>query len=88
MSRITIRYCPQCRWLARAAWYAQELLGTFEAELEEVALSPAPPGVFVITLDGEAVMDRQIDGFLPAKDLKQRVRDRVAPTRDLGHVDA
>lgn len=88
MARITIRYCPQCRWLARAAWYAQELLGTFEAELTEVALCPAPAGVFEIALDGTAVMDRKADGFLPAKALKQRVRDRIAPTRDLGHVDA
>lgn len=88
MARITIRYCPQCRWLARAAWYAQELLGTFEADLAEVALCPAPAGVFAIAVDDAVVMDRKVDGFLPAKDLKQRVRDRIAPQRDLGHVDA
>lgn len=88
MPRITIRYCPQCRWLARAAWYAQELLGTFEAELSEVALCPAPAGVFTIAVDAVVVMDRAQEGFLTAKDLKQLVRDRIAPSRDLGHVDA
>ena len=37
--RLEIRYCTQCRWLLRAAWTAQELLTTFEAELGEVALA-------------------------------------------------
>jgi uncharacterized protein YcaQ len=31
--RVQIHYCTQCRWLLRAAWYAQELLTTFETEL-------------------------------------------------------
>lgn len=31
--RLEIEYCTQCRWLLRAAWMAQELLTTFEAEL-------------------------------------------------------
>ncbi len=38
--RLEIEYCTQCRWLLRAAWTAQELLTTFEKELEEVALIP------------------------------------------------
>ena len=36
--RVEIEYCTQCRWLPRAAWLAQELLGTFELEVGEVAL--------------------------------------------------
>ena len=40
---ITIEYCPKCNWLARAAWMSQELLTTFNEELEghvcEVALA-------------------------------------------------
>ena len=38
--RIEIEFCTQCRWLLRAAWLAQELLTTFEAEIGEVALIP------------------------------------------------
>ena len=44
--RIEIEYCTRCRWLLRAAWMAQELLSTFEAELGEVALIPGGSGVF------------------------------------------
>ena len=85
--RIEIEYCPRCRWLTRAAWYAQELLGTFEDGLGEVALVPAGAGVFRIVLDGEVLVDRADEGFPEAKIVKQRVRDRIAPTRDLGHAD-
>ena len=38
-ARVEIEYCTQCRWLMRAAWMAQELLTTFEAEIGEVALA-------------------------------------------------
>jgi len=85
--RVEIRYCPRCRWLLRAAWYAQELLSTFEDVLGEVALLPAGSGVFTIVVDGEQLMDRAVDGFLDAKEVKRRLRDRVAPDRPLGHID-
>ena len=85
---VTIQYCPRCKWLARAAWYAQELLTTFEDVLIEVALRPAEAGVFVISVGETVVMDRAADGFIEAKLLKQLIRDIVAPTHDLGHADA
>ena len=53
-ARGEIEYCTQCRWLLQAAWMAQELLTTFEAEIKE---------------------------------LKQAVRDVVAPRKSLGHAD-
>ena len=86
---IEIVYCTRCRWLLRAAWMAQELLGTFEAELGGVTLTPnAEGGVFEVRLAGEAVFSRARAGRFPEiKELKQLVRDRVAPGRDLGHVD-
>ncbi|MRH91092.1 SelT/SelW/SelH family protein [Nocardia sp. SYP-A9097] len=88
MSRVAIEYCTQCRWLLRASWMAQELLTTFEAELSEVALVPGEGGVFRIAVDGEQIWDRKADGGFPdIAILKQRVRDRVAPGRSLGHVD-
>ena len=86
--RLTIVYCAQCRWLLRAAWMAQELLTTFEAELEEAALRPGTGGVFEVQLDGETVWSRQAQGRFPEiKELKRLVRDRIAPGKDLGHSD-
>ncbi|MGB3373156.1 MAG: SelT/SelW/SelH family protein [Rhodococcus sp. (in: high G+C Gram-positive bacteria)] len=87
-NRITIEYCTQCQWLLRAGWMAQELLNTFGQELSEVALIPGTGGVFRIEVDGEMIWDRkQRGGFPEITVLKQLVRDRVAPERDLGHVD-
>lgn len=85
--RIEIEYCTQCRWLLRAAWTAQELLTTFDQELGEVALVPGTGGVFLVRLDGEIVWNRGREGFPDIAELKQRVRDRIAPDRDLGHSD-
>lgn len=86
--RVVIRYCTQCRWLLRAGWMAQELLSTFGEDLGEVALAPARGGVFEIACDGTLIWERERDGGFPdAKALKQRVRDRIDPGRDLGHAD-
>lgn len=86
--RIAIQYCTQCQWLLRAAWMAQELLSTFSTDLGEVALVPGTGGVFRIHYDDHLLWDRQTDGGFPdAKTLKQRVRDRMDPGRDLGHID-
>jgi selenoprotein W-related protein len=86
--RIAITYCTQCNWLLRAGWMAQELLQTFGQDIGEVALVPGTGGHFEITLDGETIWERKRDGGFPeAKVLKQIVRDRVWPERDLGHVD-
>jgi selenoprotein W-related protein len=86
--RLEIAYCRQCRWLLRAAWLAQELLTSFEAELGEVALVPGTGGVFEVRLDGEVLFSRASEGRFPeARELKQKVRDRVAPGRELGHSE-
>jgi selenoprotein W-related protein len=86
--RLEIEYCTQCRWLLRAGWTAQELLTTFTAELGEVALIPGSGGVFDVRVDGETVWSRQEQGGFPdLPELKRLVRDRVAPSRHLGHTD-
>ncbi|MBK7541809.1 MAG: SelT/SelW/SelH family protein [Candidatus Competibacteraceae bacterium] len=87
--RVSITYCTQCRWLLRAAWLAQELLTTFEDELGEVALRPGTGGVFEIRLADERVIwSRKQEGRFPeAKEVKQRLRDLIAPERSLGHSD-
>ncbi|KAI2642532.1 Rdx family-domain-containing protein [Xylaria nigripes] len=50
LPRITIRFCTQCKWMLRAAYFAQELLSTFSVALGEVALQPATGGVFVVEI--------------------------------------
>ena len=86
--RVSITYCTQCRWLLRAAWLAQELLTTFEQELGEVALRPGTGGVFEIQVGDELIWSRKQEGRFPeVKEVKQRVRDRIAPERNLGHSD-
>ncbi|MEZ5888485.1 MAG: SelT/SelW/SelH family protein [Paracoccaceae bacterium] len=83
-----IRYCTQCNWLLRSGWMAQELLSTFGTDLGAVTLVPGTGGIFEIWLDGELLWERKRDGGFPdVKALKQRVRDRIAPDRDLGHLD-
>ncbi|RMH09682.1 MAG: SelT/SelW/SelH family protein [Nitrospirae bacterium] len=86
--RVEIEYCTQCRWLLRAAWMAQELLMTFESELGEVALIPGAGGVFEVRVQGHTIWSRVQQGRFPeAKELKQLIRDRVAPNKNLGHSD-
>jgi len=85
---ITFTYCTQCNWMLRTAWMAQELLQSFGQDIGSVTLVPATGGIFQITLDGDLIWDRKRDGGFPdSKALKQMVRDRVWPERDLGHVD-
>lgn len=86
--RVEIVYCRQCRWLMRAAWMAQELLTAFEEDLGEVALIPGTGGIFEVRVGDRVVWSRAVEGGFPEiKVLKQRVRDQVAPGRDLGHAD-
>jgi selenoprotein W-related protein len=87
--RVEIEYCIGCKWLLRAAWLAQELLTTFEQDLSEVALIPGQTGgIFEIRIGGRSIWSRKERGHFPeAKELKQLVRDIVAPGRELGHVD-
>ena len=86
--RVEVEYCTRCRWLLRAAWTAQELLVTFEDDLGGVMLVPGTGGVFEVRLDGETLWSRKAEGRFPElKELKQRLRDRIAPERSLGHSD-
>ncbi|KAI0486651.1 hypothetical protein F4859DRAFT_309044 [Xylaria cf. heliscus] len=50
LPRVTIRFCTQCKWMLRAAYFAQELLSTFSTSLGEVALQPATGGIFVVEI--------------------------------------
>src|SRR5262245_10922741 len=87
---IEITYCRLGGWGLRATWMAQELLTTFAEELGSVTLTPdATGGVFEVRVDDELVWSRKEQGRFPEiRELKQLVRDRVAPGRSLGHSDA
>ena len=89
LNQIEIRYCTQCSWLLRAAWYGQELLTTFSDELDGgLTLLPGTGGIFEIRANGKTIWSRSKDGGFPEiAELKRRVRDEVAPGRELGHLD-
>ncbi len=68
---------------------AQELLTTFSDDLLSVTLKPSETGGhYSISIDDILVFDREKEGRFPEiKELKQLVRDRVAPGKDLGHTE-
>lgn len=87
-NHIQIHYCTRCRWLLRSAWMAQELLTTFDGEIAALTLQPGTGGVFEVHANGRLVWSRKAEGRFPEiTELKQRVRDVIAPERDLGHAD-
>ena len=86
--RVEIEYCSQCRFILRASWMAQELLTTFADELGEVALIPGTGGIFEVRLNGERLWNKkQVGRFPEPKEIKQLIRDRIAPQKNLGHSD-
>ena len=86
---IEIFYCAKCKWLARAAWLAQEILTTFENELESVAIKPGSTGQFDVVVNNQVVFSRNRDKSSPEpKQIKQMVRDIVCPGKSLGHIDS
>ncbi|KXL47353.1 hypothetical protein M433DRAFT_164825 [Acidomyces richmondensis BFW] len=95
--RIAIRYCTQCRWMLRAAYFSQELLSTFGTSIGEIALLPTTGGTFTVHLcyrdsAGETrqvvLWDRKVEGGFPeTKILKQRLRNHIDPGKSLGHSD-
>ena len=85
---VRITYCTQCNWLLRSAWMAQELLSTFVAEVGEVSLRPGIGGIFEVHVDEVLIWSWAEQGRFPdIKELKQLVRDRIAPEKSLGHSD-
>ena len=81
---IEITYCRLCGWGLRAGWMAQELLTTFAEELTPDGTG----GVFEVRIDDEVIWSRKERGRFPEiKEIKQLIRDRVAPGRSLGHTD-
>ena len=85
---VRITYCAGCKWMLRSAWMAQELLSTFEEELNELTLIPGTGGIFEIHVNGKRIWSRkEHQGFPDIRELKQLVRNEVSPDRSLGHTD-
>ncbi|MFK0572221.1 SelT/SelW/SelH family protein [Endozoicomonas sp.] len=85
---IVIEYCSQCQWLLRSAWLAQELLSTFSTDIGELRLKPGTGGIFIIKVNGKEIWERKKNGGFPQpREIKQKVRDIIAPEKDLGHND-
>ncbi|MAB52828.1 MULTISPECIES: SelT/SelW/SelH family protein [Marinobacter] len=85
---VRITYCTGCKWMLRSAWIAQELLSTFEEELNELTLIPGTGGIFEIHVNGKRIWSRkEQQGFPDIRELKQLVRNEVSPDRSLGHTD-
>ena len=87
-NKITIHYCAQCRFILRATWLAQELLMTFPEEIQELALRPGSNGVFEVWINESLIHSKKDMGNFPeSKELKQMIRDVIAPDKYLGHSD-
>lgn len=87
-NHVEIEYCTLCRWLLRSTWMAQELLTTFDGDIDSLTLKPSTGGVFEVRANGKTAWSRKAEGRFPEiTELKQRVRDLIVPDRDLGHSD-
>lgn len=87
-NKVSIKYCSKCRWLLRSSWMAQELLSTFEEEIDELSLLPNTGGTFEVLVNDQLIWSRkEMGGFPEIPKLKQLVRDIIAPERDLGCID-
>lgn len=74
--------------MMRAHWMSQELLTTFSEELDEVTLRQGTGGIFDIYANDTLIFSRKEMGRFPEiTELKQLVRDHIAPDKSLGHSD-
>ncbi len=70
---------------------AQELLTTFDGMVDELTLKPGSGGIFEVWVNDTRIWSRkeQGGGFPDIKQLKQLVRDQIAPPEHSlgGHSD-
>ncbi|KAK5990047.1 hypothetical protein PT974_08310 [Cladobotryum mycophilum] len=90
LPRVTIQFCTQCKWMLRAAYFAQELLSTFSLSLGEVALQPSTGGTFIVTIhtlsspDGDDALSSSSSPTTTSKILWDRKTDGGFPeTKEL-----
>ena len=72
----------------RATWMMQELFVTFQEEVLEITLRQVTGGNFNVYANGNLLYSRKAKGRFPEiTELKQLVRDHIAPDKSLGHSD-
>ena len=72
----------------RAAWMAQEIINTYNSDIQSVNLVPGEDGTFEIFCDEQAIFLRHEEGkFIEIKEIKMRIRNFIDPERSLGHID-
>ena len=85
---INIYFCTKCGWLMRASWLSQEFINTFSSDISSVNLVPDRNGKFEIRCSDILIFSRKKEGkFIDLKLMKQRIRDIVNPSMNLGHSD-
>ena len=76
-----IEYCVPCGYANLAAWMTSELFQAAGPALA-ISLKPGAAGAFKITVDGEVMWDKKVQGKSPdimeAKDIKAKVAQKLA----------
>ncbi|KAI9789870.1 MAG: hypothetical protein M1835_001379 [Candelina submexicana] len=76
LPRVTVNFCVQCKWMLRAAYFAQELLSTFSTGLGEVALVPGTGGIFTVEITHETSTTTAANGEITTHWRNQILWDR------------
>ncbi len=76
MTTVEIEYCVPCGHRDHALATADDLLGAFETEVDDVRLVPGDGGIFEVRADGDVVYDKSEGGSDPAA-IEAAVRERV-----------
>ncbi|TEY45375.1 hypothetical protein BOTCAL_0336g00040 [Botryotinia calthae] len=84
LPRVTIQFCTQCKWMLRAAYFAQELLSTFGTDIGEVALQPSTGGTFIVELFTDANANKNATSYVEGE--TEKSADEVKEVRVLTHT--
>lgn len=79
MTTVEIEYCVPCGHLDRAIETQRTLLAEFGRGLEAVTLRTGEGGVFVVSVDGDTVLDAREAGY-DLGEIEEAVRERVDGT--------
>lgn len=63
MTTVEIEYCVPCGLLDRAIETQRALLSEFGRELDAVTLRTGGGGVFLVSVDGETILDSDEQGY-------------------------
>ena len=78
MTTVEIEYCVPCGFLERAEDIQHALLQSLGNDLDRVALVTGDHGVLTVTLEGEAVFDKDEDEYdvdAIVRTVRSRIRD-------------